>query len=141
MPTYDTPKEYRKALGFNDKENFKKYCKATNIISVNWALIDAYNERLIDLFSRINSVICDDYKMTEDDFTAFKDQMHEAYTILKDYRIIEDLLTNNGRTRESVYFNWMRGYLVALYFERSWPAYSPLRKMKLSNWVRIICNQ
>lgn len=118
MPTYETPKQYRSALGFTRQTDFKQYCKATDIKSVNWELIEAYNERLIELFSKINAVICDDYKMTDEEFSAFKLQMTDAYTVLRDYRIIEDLFTNNGRTRESVYFNWMRGYLVALYFRK-----------------------
>lgn len=118
MPRYESGKAYRQALGFNNRERLKEYFKAKDIKSVNWELIGLLNERLIETFSKINSVICEDYKISNEEFAAFQVQMNEAYTILKDYRIIEDLLTNNGRPRESVYFNWMRGYLVALYFRK-----------------------
>lgn len=118
MPKYKNAKAYRKALGFNNSAKLKDYFKAKDIICVNWQLIDLSNERLIETFSKINSAICDDYKMDEAEFDTFKNQMNDAYTILKDYRIIEDLLTNNGRPREAVYYNWMRGYLVALYFRK-----------------------
>lgn len=118
MPKYKNAKAYRKALCFNNSAKLKDYFKAKDIICVNWELIDLSNKRLVEMFSKINSAICEDYKMDATEFAIFKNQMNDAYTILKDYRIIEDLLTNNGRPREAVYYNWMRGYLVALYFRK-----------------------
>ena len=118
MPKYENAKAYRNALGFNNSAKLQDYFKAKDIICVNWELIELSNERLVEIFSKINSVICEDYKMAATEFAAFKNQMNDAYAILKDYRIIEDLLTNNGRPREAVYYNWMRGYLVALYFRK-----------------------
>ena len=118
MSTYETPKAYRKALGFTNQEDFKKYCKATDIKSINLDLLESYNGRLIDLFSKINAIINEDFRMDDGAFSDFQSQMNEAYRILKDFKIIEDLFTNNGRPREAVYFNWMRGYLVALYFRK-----------------------
>ena len=118
MSTINTSKKYRKALGFSSKNKIKKYFKATDIVKVNWSLIDDYNARLIELFSKINEVIFEEYKMSAENFSDFSSQVMEAYNTLKNLNIIEDFFTNNGRTREAVYYNWMRGYMVALYFKK-----------------------
>ena len=116
---YKTPKDYRKALGFTNQDTLKKYFKATDIVCINWALIEKENARLIDMFSKINKTMHPSLKLTEDEFNDFKTQAVEAYGTLKNFRIIEKLFNNNGRARESVYYNWMRGYMVALYFHKT----------------------
>lgn len=117
MPNCNTPKEYRKALGFTNQQVLKTYCKATDIVSVNWTLIEQYNSRLIELFAKINAVIMDEYKMAPQEFDGFKLQVEDAYSILKGNSIINSF-TNNGRPREGVYYNWMRGYMVSLFFKK-----------------------
>lgn len=79
MSTINTSKKYRKALGFSSKNKIKKYFKATDIVKVNWSLIDDYNARLIELFSKINEVIFEEYKMSAENFSDFSSQVMEAY--------------------------------------------------------------
>lgn len=116
---YETPRKYRKALGFTNQDNLKKYFKATDIVCINWDLIEKENARLIDMFSKINKTMHPNLKLTDEEFKDFKTQATEAYNTLKDFQIIEKLFNNNGRAREAVYYNWMRGYMVALYFHKT----------------------
>lgn len=110
-------KDYRKAIGFTNKENLKKYYKSTDIVSVNWKLINQYNERLIEIFKKINTAIYDEYRLSDDDMNKLEKAQEDAFNILKETNIIEEKFVNNGRTRENVYYNWMRGYLVCFYFK------------------------
>ncbi len=116
---YKTPKDYRKALGFTNQVILKKYFKATDIVCINWDLIEKENARLIDMFSKINKTMHPNLKLTDEEFNDFKTQATEAYNTLKGFQIIEKLFNNNGRAREAVYYNWMRGYMVALYFHKT----------------------
>ena len=116
---YETPKDYRKALGFTNQDTLKKYFKATDIVCINWELIEKENERLVEMFSKINQTMHPTLKMSEEEFNEFKTQVNEAYSTLKDFQIIETFFTNNGRAREAVYYNWMRGYMVTLYFHKT----------------------
>ena len=111
-------REYRRALGFTNQEKLKGFYKANDIRVVNWTKIDMYNERICEMFRKINSVIVEEFRMSDQEFAGFKEIVNEAYTVLKNTRIIEDKLNNNGRSPESVYYNWMRGYAVGAYFSK-----------------------
>lgn len=109
-------KAYRTSLGFSRQGDVKDYFKAKDIYSVNWPLIESYNDRLVDIFRKVNSVITSDYKLNEDEFTAFSSKITSAYQILRETGIIQDKFHNQGRSSENVYYNWMRGYAVNVYF-------------------------
>lgn len=118
MPTQE--KVYRQLIGFKNKEKLKKYFKSKDeeMIIINWDLIEKYNHRLHEIFSKINNAIFGDYKLSNEDFSLFLDDFNNAYNKLKDFDIIKNKFNNNGRANEYVYYNWMRGYLVSTYFKK-----------------------
>ena len=116
MPTVDKNRQYRLSLDFTNQEGLKKFFKGTDITIINWKKIRKYNSRLIDIFLRINRIICEKYRKNQDQMFQLQDKLLEAYNALKNYKVIETKFNNNGRTEEDVYYNWMRGYLVSLYF-------------------------
>ncbi len=109
-------KAYRTSLGFSTQGETKDYFKAKNVYSVNWPLVENYNDRIVDIFKKINSVITSSYKLTADEMAAFSAKISAAYQILKETKIIQDKFHNQGRTPEKVYYSWMRGYAVNVYF-------------------------
>lgn len=109
-------KAYRTSLGFSTQGDTKDYFKAKDVYSVNWPLVENYNDRLVDIFEKINSVITSSYKLTADEMAAFSAKISAAYQILKETEIIQDKFHNQGRSSENVYYNWMRGYAVNVYF-------------------------
>ena len=68
---YETPKDYRKALGFTNQDTLKKYFKATDIVCINWELIEKENERLVEMFSKINQTMHPTLKMSNEEFNEF----------------------------------------------------------------------
>lgn len=111
-------KEYRKSLGFTNQERLKKYFKCTDTVLVNWKKIEYCNERLTDIFKKINGIIVADFKHSDEEFDAFKQALNSAYKLLKKHKIIEQKFNNNGRAPEGVYYNWMRGYAIGVYFSK-----------------------
>lgn len=111
-------REYRKSLGFTNQEILKKYFKCTDVVLVNWEKIGYCNERLKEIFQKINDVIASDFKYSDEEFDVFKKTLDSAYELLKKHGIIENKFNNNGRAPEGVYYNWMRGYAVGVYFSK-----------------------
>lgn len=109
-------KAYRTSLGFSTQEDTKDYFKAKDVYSVNWPLIENYNGRLVNIFERVNAVITNDYKLTAVEMAAFSAKISEVYQILKETEIIQKKFHNQGWSLENVYYNWMRGYAVNVYF-------------------------
>ena len=109
-------RDYRISLGFTNQEVLKKYFKAKDVYSVNWSLIEIYNQRIIDIFEKINAVMFEAYQLNEEEFTAFSSKITSAYQVLKETEIIQTKFHNQGRSSEDVYFNWMRGYAVNNFF-------------------------
>lgn len=104
-----TPKEYRKAMGFTNKGNFKKYLGAKDIVEPNWTLIEKKNQRLIQQFESLIDVL----KIKEPFDVA--DTVHTTTQIIKDNDILKSL-NNHGRAIENVYYSWLQGYLAELTF-------------------------
>ena len=82
-------KAYRTSLGFSTQGDTKDYFKAKDLYSVNWPLVESYNDRLVDIFEKVNSVITSDYKLNEDEIAAFSTKITSAYQILKETGIIQ----------------------------------------------------
>ena len=101
-------KQYRKRLGFSNASATKQFLTGKDIVSINWSLIELYNQRIIDIFTTIQ-------------FTVFKTQFNVQKTVENAYSIIRTndiipTMTNHGRSPESVYFVWMQGYIASLLF-------------------------
>ena len=84
---YKTPKDYRKALGFTNQDNLKKYFKATDIVCINWDLIEKENARLIDMFSKINKTMHPNLKLTDKEFNDFKTQKNLDFLLENIYKV------------------------------------------------------
>lgn len=107
-------KKFRTAIGFSNQEKVRKFFKLTDISPiVNWKKIEFSNKRLFEIFDKINSAVSIDIKQSN--MELFRKKIDTAYSIMKNNHIIEKL-NNQGRNPDDVYYNWMRGYLVAEFF-------------------------
>ena len=102
-------KSYRKTLGFSNATTAKNFLTAKDITIINWPLIEQYNRRLTDIFSRIQSTI----PIPQRDIEPI---VQSAYAILKANDILPTL-SNHGRSPESVYYSWLQGYLTVIVFQ------------------------
>lgn len=106
-------KNYRLKLGYGNKNTFKNFLAAKDIIpDIDYDYIDLLNERLKEIFTLLNKIYYKPYNL--DDF--FDIYLVNTYTRLKNNNIL-NRLNNQGRRKEDVYFNWMRGYLICEYFK------------------------
>ena len=100
---------YRSTLGFSNANDTKDFLTAKDIVSINYELLEEYNTRLIDIFSRIQTTL-----PTEPQDIEL--MVLTAYRTILNHDILESL-SNHGRAPESVYFVWMQGYLSAMLFK------------------------
>jgi hypothetical protein len=100
---------YRSTLGFSNANETKQFLTGKDIVLLNYDLLDEYNERLIDIFGRIQVTL----PVEEKDIETI---VYEAYKTILDADILYKL-SNHGRAPESVYFVWMQGYLATLIFK------------------------
>ncbi|NOZ91277.1 MAG: restriction endonuclease [Epsilonproteobacteria bacterium] len=126
-------KEYRLKLGFSNQQNTKNFFGAKDIVpTVDFNYIALLNSRLVEIVERTNLIVWDNIKVDDIDEFCNKN-IFEVFVKLKEHKIIERL-NNQGRRPEQVYFSWMRGYIVSLYFLK---ALSFIFKTDLSN-IKII---
>lgn len=113
--TEDYFKQYRQKLGFRSQTNAKIFLAAKDIKpSVDFKYIEILNNRLYDLVDKLNDVIVPEIKVN--DLASFKSKyIKGVFELLKENKILSKL-NNQGRRPENVYFNWMRGYVVSVYF-------------------------
>ena len=111
-------KEYRKKLGFSRQDDAEDFFGAKDIMPVvDLEYIELLNERLYHIIDKINDIVPKEIKI--DDLAAFKrENIENAFTIMKENNILPRL-NNQGRRREHVYYNWMRGYVFSHYFTRA----------------------
>lgn len=102
-------KEYRKQMGFTNKSVFSTYLRAKDILEPNWTLIEKKNQRLIEIFEKIQSllIICEPFSVS-----SF---VRDTTEIVKENDILPRL-NNHGRAVEDVYYNWLQGYLTEKMF-------------------------
>lgn len=108
-------KEYRDKLGFTSQQKTKDFLSARDIVPrVDFVYVKKMNDRLLEIIEKINAVVVEETKI--DNIDAFNEEsIQHAYELMKDNRIFSKL-TNLGRRPESVYFSWMRGYVIANFF-------------------------
>jgi hypothetical protein len=102
-------KYYRSTLGFTNATDTKDFLTGKDIVSINFELIESYNERLIDIFSRIQTTL--PYPAQN-----FEQVVLSAYHTILTHDILYSL-SNHGRAPEFVYYVWMQGYLSATLFK------------------------
>ncbi|MDO4224537.1 MAG: hypothetical protein Q4C75_01420 [Bergeyella zoohelcum] len=110
--------EYRKKLGFSNKENTKKFLGAKDISpSIDFQYIDKLNERLIEIIQKLNDLVVDDLKVKDIEL-FYQENILSIFKILKENDILSKL-NNQGRRKEEVYFSWMRGFVISAFFQKA----------------------
>ena len=108
-------KEYRNKLGFSSQGKVKDFFGAKDIKpTVDLNYIKLLNNRLYSVVDKINSVVS--YEIRAEDLVAFKkEHIDHIFEVMKDNDIFPHL-NNQGRRPEKVYYSWMRGYVISVYF-------------------------
>lgn len=108
-------KQYRKKLGFTNQNAAEDFFSAKDIVpKVDLRYVGKLNARLCEIVDRINGVVAEEIKLRNS--TVFKrSRIFDAFSTMHKSDILP-ILTNQGRRPEQVYFNWMRGYVVANFF-------------------------
>ncbi|NLB63607.1 MAG: restriction endonuclease [Fibrobacter sp.] len=108
-------KDYRKSLGFTSQKATKDFFAAKDIKApIDYAYIEALNQRLCDITIKTNDLVSDEIK--DDNINSFCAQnILEVFNKLREHEIIPRL-NNQGRRPEHVYFSWMRGYVISTFF-------------------------
>ncbi len=104
---------YRIKLGYTNGELLKKHFSGTDILEINWNKIELYNSRIKEIFHELNAIVHESIKY--EDLSSFDSKIDNAYKLMKNNDLIPKL-NNNGRAREEVYYNWMRGYAICEFF-------------------------
>tara|TARA_Y100000590_G_scaffold349673_1_gene401255 strand:+ start:268 stop:1044 length:777 start_codon:yes stop_codon:yes gene_type:complete len=108
-------KEYRLSLGFTNQGKFKEFLSAKDVkAGVDYNYISSLNERMKKLILKLDEVTPGILKQVDID-SFISDNLFDVYNKLKDNNILP-LMNNQGRRPESVYFSWMRGYIISVYF-------------------------
>lgn len=95
-------RDFREKMGFTNQAVIKKYFKFTDEVIVNWDRIEQGNERLKEIFTRLNFVVHEDIR--PDNIETFLDDIDATYLLLKNNDIIPRL-NNFGRTPDDVFYN------------------------------------
>ena len=108
-------KQYRKKLGFTSQTAAEDFFSAKDIVpKVDLRYIGTLNDRLCEIVDRINDVVTEEIKLRN--LVNFKrDKIFRAFSTMHKSGILQ-ILNNQGRRPEQVYFNWMRGYVVQHFF-------------------------
>lgn len=114
-PNQEYFKTYRKSLGFNNQEEVKKFFGAKDIkAGVDYNYIDTLNLRLEEIIVKIHGTVSKEVAI--DDLDIFiETSIASSYKKMRESNVIQ-MLNNQGRRPEEVYFSWMRGKIVSNYF-------------------------
>ena len=114
----ESAREYRKDLGFTSQEKLKEFYKGTDIDRpVNLDYIDQLNERLGKIVIKVDSVVHKSIK-SPNIKRFITENLENPYSLILKNNLLP-LMTNQGRTPENVYYNWMRGHLFSEYFKNA----------------------
>ena len=107
---------FRRDLGFTSQERLKEFYKASDIDRpVNLNYLDELNGRLAEIVRKVNGVVFKSIKQRDIE-TFIKENLEEPYSLILKNNLLP-LMTNQGRTPENVYYNWMRGHLFSEFFK------------------------
>lgn len=109
---------FRRDLGFTSQERLKEFYKASDIDRpVNFFYLDKLNGRLGEIVRKVNEVVHS--SIQHEDMDAFvKANLEKPYSLILKNNLLS-LMTNQGRTPENVYYNWMRGHLCSEFFKKA----------------------
>jgi hypothetical protein len=109
-------REFRRELGFTNQERLKEFYKASDIDRpVNLNYIDELNGRLGEIVRKIDGVV--HHSIRQKDINVFiHENLEFPYSLILKNNLLP-LMTNQGRTPENVYYDWMRGHLFSEFFK------------------------
>lgn len=109
---------FRRDLGFTSQEKLKEFYKASDIDRpVNLNYLDELNGRLGEIVRKVNTVVHSSIRHS--DMNVFvKRHLELPYSLILKNNLLP-LMTNQGRTPENVYYNWMRGHLFSEFFKNA----------------------
>lgn len=111
-------REYREKLGFTSQQNTKTFFAAKDIVpTVDYNYIESLNDRLFEILEKINALVVYDIK-NHDLSSFYEENISKVFKRLRDNGIIHKL-NNQGRRPEEVYFSWMRGFVISVYFKKA----------------------
>jgi hypothetical protein len=102
-------KQYRQQMGFSRKDEFHKWVSCKDIIIPNWPLVEARNDRLIEVFTKINEQLPIKYEGN------IGDDIWRCYNSVKANNLLPKM-RNQGRAMEQVYLTWLIGYMAEKVF-------------------------
>lgn len=109
---------FRRDLGFTSQEKLKEFYKASDIDRpVNLNYIEELNIRLSEIMKKINGVVHKTVQQNNID-NFIRENLDHPYSLILKNNLLP-LMTNQGRTPENVYYNWMRGHLFSEYFKNA----------------------
>ena len=100
---------YIKSLGFTNQASVRKWMTARDILIPNWELIESRNQRLSEMFTRINNTLPIRYG------GDIGKDIEDAYRSIRGNGLLLKM-KNNGRAMEDVYYTWMQGYICEKVF-------------------------
>lgn len=108
-------RDYRLKLGFSNQAAAKAFFGAKDITpTVDFAYIDILNTRLVEMIKKLNQVVVPELQCQNlQEF--LHENIFEPLEIMKQHHILPRL-NNQGRRPESVYFSWMRGFVLSNFF-------------------------
>lgn len=111
-------KEFRKSMDFSSQAASKSHLSAKDIKrKVDTAHLASLNARLTEIITKIHNAVDAEIRVDNLD-ELIEEHISRVYEILTQGDLITKM-NNNGRSIEEVYFNWMRGYLVSVYFTKA----------------------
>lgn len=111
-------KEYREKLGFTNQQRVKSFFGAKDIVpNVDLSYIDLLNKRLCEIIEKINTTVHEEVQIDNLEY-FYNENIYSICNKLRENEILSRL-NNQGRRPEEVYFSWMRGYIISIYFLNS----------------------
>jgi len=110
--------KYRRGLGFSNQADVKSFFGAKDVVpTVDLKYLELLNERLREIVDRVNDVVNEEIKLEDADVFG-KEYIDTAFKTIQESGILPRL-NNQGRRPEEVYFSWMRGYVMANFFQKA----------------------
>jgi hypothetical protein len=110
-------RNWRKRLGFSSQAGCRDFLGGKTVRpEIDEAYLSALNQHLQLLMESLNGAVHPGLKLTETGLQALLHTHGEETLATMRSNGLLPRLNNQGRRPEEVFFNWMRGYLVAQYF-------------------------
>lgn len=109
-------KEYRKLLGFGNKNKLKSFFDSKDIVrDINYEYLELLNKRLEDIIRSVDKAVVEEIKVN--DIESFiTENVYNVYEYMKENKLLLKFQNNKQRQLERSYYDWSRGRVIANYF-------------------------